>query len=1624
MVFLEGEHHLPRDFSLTNISSLSLENYFEDAVTISCSDDGKLVFENIETILINGVNMEDCYGNNITYANYVALTDVVVQGTSPVSNETSFLNETETVYSNETVFYLLAIEYLDVNSCRFSFNAAKELQHFSCTVLSVTDSNMQIYRSVFDQNLAESAEDIGCVLCCQSCNITITDSTFANNTALHGGILTSTLLILDSTIAIGNSSFTGNQAKTGGAVYCQNSTVAASETIFANNYAMDSGSVAYITQSSFTLDFSSLNDNVCGGKDASGAIFTFEDNRVTASHTEFLHNSALGENGSAGVLALSSVNSTAKFANCTFIGNMATTSGGVMSIYSDASLFINNCTFSNNSANKTDKTAGGGVITAESGATIIISSSDFTQNSAFNGGCVSIIDDSSTFKLSDCTFSKNSADKTAGVGGVLTAESGATIIISSSDFTQNSAFNGGCVSIFNDSSTFIISDSTFSNNNATRAGGVINAENGVMISISSSNLTQNSAKSGGCIYCIGIENISVADSNIFEDNTAIYGGAFTITSSELYIDGCNDRVKFVRNSAQHGGALNIISDSIAHIKCTDFEYNRADVNCSSSDWLFKSYSRDCRGGAILVRTYTNIFLMDTNFRENSVFGKGGALFSSQFASIEITGDLIVEQNSADNGTVYITGSKVQLMGNVSFIDNEQSFFFHYSDINMTTENVFHCSGGRSDNSEGGAITAFGSKLTVFGSMEIKNNQAIYGGGIKLTNSDVEASGELVLQNNSAYKGGAVNAYNSRIYIKAHAEFQDNKATEEGGAIYAVSSSIEYYSTSKFVTFSNNTAELGGAIYFDRTSSQYIIKVKAECKNEEWYCTNDWMVLTFAHNSAIEKGGAFYVDDKGATTCYDESSETIYHECFIQTIAVYERANDWEADDFNYANIDFVNNTAGCQGSLLYGGLLDRCAVNKYAELMNEYSPSPLEYFTDLIINHTTPLSNTELASGPVRVCLCDGNNASNNCSNTQNIRAKRGVPFNVSLYAVDQVYTPVASKIVAYISGNTTYSHLGKDQSEQDAYDTCTPLTFSVFTTGSVELSLFADGPCPDNTISRAKVFIEIEPNCPPGFELSNSSLECACDSNFSRYFSECDINTKSIVRHGHFWMSGIILDNSSIKIIVHDNCPYDYCLPPTADNVSIDLSNCENGSDVQCAFNRTGVLCGSCNYKEGYSLTLGSSRCLKCSHYYLLLIIPFGLAGIAIVVLMMACNLTVASGTLNGLLFYANILIANKVTFFPFQNTSVLTVFISWLGLNLGIPTCFYNGMDSFVKMWVQITFELYLIALMVAIIILGRYVKVANFYHNHNLRPVDTLATITMLSYEKLSRNIFSLVAFTTIKYPSETKIVWLFDPTTGYFEIKRTSLLIVAIVIILTGIIFNFILLFNKILISRCKSEYFKQFMLSFYAPLKTNHQYWIGLLLLVRNVSYITSEFLNASNTPKYSLHVIFSLVVGLLTLKFVYLGIPSMALAKLFRRSSKSPLDVSIKERDEDSDEGIGPAREKRTSESQGNHENGAVYMSSYLDLLETLFLVNLAVFTYFTLYFSDEDKGQDALFYVSSSIVLMFFIGILLYHIYTFSGIFSLLKKLRKPNDHEEERMILATSGEQYGTISTSHTEL
>ena len=62
--------------------------------------------------------------------------------------------------------------------------------------------------------------------------------------------------------------------------------------------------------------------------------------------------------------------------------------------------------------------------------------------------------------------------------------------------------------------------------------------------------------------------------------------------------------------------------------------------------------------------------------------------------------------------------------------------------------------------------------------------------------------------------------------------------------------------------------------------------------------------------------------------------------------------------------------------------------------------------------------------------------------------------------------------------------------------------------------------------------------------------------------------------------------------------------------------------------------------------------------------------------------KLTTAVGTINGLIFYTNIVVASPSTFFPyvFQKLIFSFVFISWLNLDLGIEICFFDGMDVYI--------------------------------------------------------------------------------------------------------------------------------------------------------------------------------------------------------------------------------------------------------------------------------------------------------------------------------------------------------
>ena len=144
--------------------------------------------------------------------------------------------------------------------------------------------------------------------------------------------------------------------------------------------------------------------------------------------------------------------------------------------------------------------------------------------------------------------------------------------------------------------------------------------------------------------------------------------------------------------------------------------------------------------------------------------------------------------------------------------------------------------------------------------------------------------------------------------------------------------------------------------------------------------------------------------------------------------------------------------------------------------------------------------------------------------------------------------------------------------------------------------------------------------------------------------------------------------------------------------------------STFQCNHNHSGTLCGSC--REGYSIALGTLHCLpNFSNDYLALILSFALSGIALVAVLMLLRLTIIVGTLHGLIFYVNVVQTNTSFFFPAGEENILTVFIAWLNLDLGIVTCFYDGMTTYAYTQLQFVFPFYVWFLIGLIIVISHY-------------------------------------------------------------------------------------------------------------------------------------------------------------------------------------------------------------------------------------------------------------------------------------------------------------------------------
>ena len=356
-----------------------------------------------------------------------------------------------------------------------------------------------------------------------------------------------------------------------------------------------------------------------------------------------------------------------------------------------------------------------------------------------------------------------------------------------------------------------------------------------------------------------------------------------------------------------------------------------------------------------------------------------------------------------------------------------------------------------------------------------------------------------------------------------------------------------------------------------------------------------------------------------------------------------------------------------------------------------------------------------------------------------------------------------------------------------------------------------------------AVFYVMLYPGCPMGFV--KYSNKCDCDKVLGILFTfTCNINDRTILRPSNSWINATTNNYYIHNYMICQVCPFDYCLPQPS---HLHLSH----PNSQCQFNRSGLLCGQC--QQGLSTVFGSSECEHCSNVYLLLSLLFAVLGILLVFMLFTINVTVTDGTINGFVFYVNIVSVNDTIFFQFHQFSY--VFISIANLDLGIKTCFYSGMDNYAKMWLQLAFPIYLILIAASLIIASRYSTRIQRLTARRALPV--LATLFLVSYTKILRttcNVLFLYSRVIYLPSNKTKLMWSVDANVPLFEAKFIILFITCLALFFIMIPFNTLLIFTRFFMRFRLVSKFKPLIDAYQGAYKDNCYYWIGMQLVIRAV----------------------------------------------------------------------------------------------------------------------------------------------------------------------------------------------
>lgn len=334
--------------------------------------------------------------------------------------------------------------------------------------------------------------------------------------------------------------------------------------------------------------------------------------------------------------------------------------------------------------------SGQGAVFANLGGVVDIQNSAFSNNSSAYGGSVVYQTSAGSLNILNSAFQNNTATRSN--GGVIYNQYGTSAVIDGSYFQENSASRYGGV-FFNDGD-LTITNSVFSSNSAQSGAAVYSSNSSTISNVYF--IGNTGSQDVGAVYTTGMMDLS---NSFFQNNTGVTGGG--IGNYGLIGDGLFTVVKnseFSGNSATYGGAV----------------YN-----------------------------WDDMYIIDSNFSNNSATDGGGAIFN-------LNALFLIAQNE-----------------NMEFSGNTSS---GVSNAIHTTE-ILHLNAGS------GYEIIFDDRITGFGSIVVNRPY-------ELESATMPADGEIVLNEDMTGFSGSVDIEGGTVSVGNNGKFfSATDLTVAGATLY-------------------------------------------------------------------------------------------------------------------------------------------------------------------------------------------------------------------------------------------------------------------------------------------------------------------------------------------------------------------------------------------------------------------------------------------------------------------------------------------------------------------------------------------------------------------------------------------------------------------------------------------------------------------------------------------------------------------------------------------------------------------------------------------------------------------------------------------------------------------------